>query len=260
MNKVCRNLPSLAKRLYSVWYRFMRVYTKNLLSNGFEPFFEPLIFLGGIGLGLGAFIKEIEGVPYVQFLGSALLVSTAMMTSAFECSYGTFISLEFDKAYDGIISAPISVENLLLGEMLWAGTKGFFFSFAVLCILSIMGVFRTPVVLFLPFVGFITGFMFSGISLFVTSFVKGIDQFSFYMTGFLSPMFFFSGTVFPLSQLPHYVRPIVEILPLTHSVRLSRAILFDRWEYFTFDLIYIIIVSVIFTFFGIRGIKKRLID
>jgi len=260
MNKSCINLSPFFKRLYSVWYRFMKVYTKNIFSNGFEPFLEPLIFLGGIGLGLGGFIKEIDGLPYIQFLGSALLVSTAMMTSAFECSYGTFIRLEFDKAYDGIISAPISVEDLLLGEMIWAGTKGFFFSSAVLCILFIMGVFKTPVVLFVPFVGFFTGFMFAGISLFVTSFVKGIDQFSFYMTGFLSPMFFFSGTVFPLSQLPSFLRPIVEILPLTHSVRLVRAVIFSRWEYFTFDVLYIIIVSIVFTLLGIKGIKKRLID
>ncbi|MGC8765893.1 MAG: ABC transporter permease [Brevinematia bacterium] len=260
MNNDCGKLKPLSHRLYSVWYRFMRVYTKNLFSNGFEPFFEPLIFLGGIGLGLGGFIKEIDGLPYIQFLGSALLVSTAMMTSAFECSYGTFIRLEFDKAYDGIISAPISVNDLLLGEMLWAGTKGFFFSFAVLSILFILGVFRTPTVFFVPIIGFLTGFMFAGISLFVTSFVKSIDHFSFYMTGFLSPMFFFSGTVFPLSQLPAFVRPVAELLPLTHSVRLSRAILFGRWEYFTFDLSYVIIVSVVFTVCGILGIKKRLID
>ncbi len=253
-------LQPLWKRLYSVWYRFMKVYTKNLLSNGFEPFFEPLIFLGGIGIGLGAFIKELDGVPYLQFLGSALLVSTSMMTAAFECSYGTFIRLEFDKAYDGIISAPISVENLLLGEMLWAGTKGLFFSFAVLVIFSMIGVFKTPFLFFVPIVGFLTGFMFAAISLFVTSFIKSIDNFSFYTTGFLSPMFFFSGTVFPLSQFPDFIRPLIEFLPLTHSIRLSRAILFSRWEYFTFDLLYIIIVSIVFGFLGIRGIKKRLID
>ncbi len=259
MNK-CYNLPNIFKRLTSVWYRFMRVYTKNLFSNGFEPFFEPLIFLGGIGIGLGAFIKELDGVPYLQFLGSALLVSTSMMTAAFECSYGTFIRLEFDKAYDGIISAPISVENLLLGEMLWAGTKGFFFSFAVLTVFTIIGVFKTPLVFIIPIVGFLTGFMFAGISLFVTSFIKSIDNFSFYTTGFLSPMFFFSGTVFPLSQFPDFLRPIIEILPLTHSIRLSRAILFSRWEYFTFDILYIIIISAVFGYLGIKGIKKRLID
>lgn len=152
--------PSLKTRIVSVWNRHVWVYGKNIFSNGLPPFMEPLVFLAGIGLGLGKYIIKMDGLPYIEFLGSALLVTTAMFTAAFECTYGTFIRLEFDKVYDGMLAAPITVNNLLISEILWAGTKGFFFSFAVLCILVGFGVVHLPRALLAPLAGFVTGVMF----------------------------------------------------------------------------------------------------
>ena len=254
-------MPGLAQRILSVWNRHVRVYGKNIISNGFPAFAEPLIFLTGIGLGLGVIIKEMDGVPYLQFLGSGLVISTAMMTSAFECSYGSFIRLEFEKVYDGMLAAPISVRNLLVGEILWAGTKGFFFSSAVLLVISAVGIFRVPQSLLVPFVGFLTGILFASLSLVVTSWVKSIDQFSFYFTGLLSPMFFFSGIVFPLSSLPKPLQLMAELLPLTHPVRISRSIFFMRHDPLAwFDLLYMVVVTLVLAVIGIRRLTRKLID
>jgi lipooligosaccharide transport system permease protein len=119
--------PSLAARLYSVWYRHFRVYTQNLLSNGLPPFLEPLLFLTGVGLGLSKYVTEsMDGLRYIEFLGTGLLMTSAMFTVAFECTYGTFIRLEFGKIYDGMLAAPLTVKNLVLGEIIWVGTKGLF--------------------------------------------------------------------------------------------------------------------------------------
>ena len=254
--------PPLHIRLYSVWYRHMRVYTKNILSNGFPPFLEPLIFLAGIGLGLGKYITEpMGGVKYIEFLGAGLLVTTAMFTSAFECSFGTFIRLEFEKVYDGMLAAPMTVNNLIVGEMLWAGTKGFFFSFAVLCILSVFRIITLPYGLLAPLVGFLTGVMFASVSLLVTSFVKTINHFNFYFTGFISPMFFFSGVVFPIENLPGFIRPVAELVPLTHSVRLVRAICTNNYEsILLLDLLYIVAFIILIGFLAIHRLKKRLVN
>jgi len=254
--------PPLHLRLYSVWYRHMRVYTKNLLSNGFPPFLEPLIFLAGVGLGLGKYITEpMGGVKYIEFLGTGLLVTTAMFTSAFECSFGTFIRLEYEKVYDGMLAAPMTVNNLIVGEMIWAGTKGFFFSFAVLCILSVFKIVALPYGLLAPFVGFLTGVMFASISLLVTSFVKTINHFNFYFTGFISPMFFFSGVVFPIENLPGFIRPAAELVPLTHSVRLVRAICTNHYEpIFLADMLYIAVFIILIGFLAIHRLKKRLVN
>jgi lipooligosaccharide transport system permease protein len=253
--------PSFISRIYSIWNRHLAVYTKNLFSNGFPPFVEPLIFLAGIGLGLGVFIKEMDGVPYIQFLASGLLITTSMFTSAFECSYGTFIRLEFDKVYDGMIAAPLTVNNLLSGEILWAGTKGFFFSLAVLCIIFAFGIIRTPALFLVPLAGFLTGLMFSSLSLLITSFVKSIDQYNFYFSGFLSPMFFFSGVVFPISNLPYPMKIIAEFIPLTHPVRIARAVCFNRWNSVVlWDFLYIILFILIIARLAITRLKKRIID
>lgn len=254
--------PPLHRRLYSVWYRHMRVYTRNILSNAFPPFLEPVIFLAGIGLGLGKYITEpMGGVRYIEFLGTGLLMTSAMYTAAFECSFGTFIRLEFEKVYDGMLAAPMTVNNLIIGEMLWAGSKGFFFSFAVLCILSVFGIIALPYSLLAPIIGFLTGLMFAAMSLFVTSFVKTINHFNFYFTGLLSPMFFFSGVVFPIEKLPGFIRPLAEIVPLTHSVRLVRAICTNNYSAFLLlDLLYIFAFIFLVGFFAIKRLKKRLVN
>ncbi len=254
--------PPLHIRLYSVWFRHVRVYAQNLISNGLPPFLEPLIFLAGIGMGLGGYINDkMGGVSYIEYLGTGLLVTAAMFTSAFECSYGTFIRLDFEKVYDGMLAAPMTANNLLVGEMLWAGTKGFFFTSAVLCVLSIFQIIALPYALLTPFVGFFTGLMFASLSLFITSFVKSINHFNFYFTGFISPMFFFSGVVFPLENLPSNIRPVAELVPLTHSVRIVRSICTNDYKpILLFDMSYIILFIVVFGYFAIKRLKKRLVN
>lgn len=253
--------PSLPRRLFSVWYRHTRVYTKNLVSNGLPPFLEPLLFLAGVGLGLGKYITEsMDGLSYINFLGTGLLVTAAMFTAAYECTFGTFIRLEFEKVYDGMLAAPITVNDLIIGEIIWAGTKGLFFTFAVLVILTLFGITHLPQGLLAPLVGFLTGLMFATLSLWITSFVKTINHFNFYLTGIISPMFFFSGVVFPISNLPPSVRFIAEIVPLTHAVRLARAVCTGTYRAgLLLDLLFIAVFTAITGWLAIRRLRRRLI-
>ncbi len=252
--------PPLAWRLFSVWYRHMRVYTRDLLSNGLPAFLEPIIFLVGIGLGLGRYIERMDGLPYLVFLATALPTTSAMFTAAYECTFGTFVRLEFQKAYDGMVAAPVTVRDLFVGEMLWAASKGLFFS---LCVVLIMWVFRAlpmPAGLVAIPVGFLTGAMFGALSLVVTAFVKNINHFNFYFTGFLSPMFFFAGTVFPLESLPRILQWVAEFLPLTHPVRLNRWLITGRWSVVLLaDLAYLVVVTVLAGWYGIRRLRARII-
>ena len=253
--------PRLAARLYAVWFRHVRVYFRNIISNGLPPFLEPLVFLVGIGMGLGAYLTKMEGVPFLEYLATGLLMTTAMFTSAFECSFGTFIRLEFEKAYDGMLAAPITVWDLLVGEILWAGTKGFFFTLAVLMVIYAFGILPIGLSLITPVVGFFTGTMFAALSLLITGFVKNINHFNFYFSGFISPMFFFAGVVFPVSNLPGIVHPISEMLPLTHAVRLTRAVSFPGEVPFLWaDAVYLVLFTLIVGYIGVHRLKGRLID
>jgi lipooligosaccharide transport system permease protein len=98
---------------------------------------EPLIFLAGIGLGLGGYIPAVGHMSYIKYLAIGLPLSSAMFTAAFECTFGTFIRLEFSKTYDGMLTGPLCIEDLFIGEIIWAGTKGAFYSLAVLFVLLV---------------------------------------------------------------------------------------------------------------------------
>lgn len=253
-------VPSLSQRLFGVWHRHFRVYVRHLVSNAFPPFLEPLVFLVGIGLGLGTYIATMDGIPYIQFLATGLLVTVAMFTASFECTFATFIRMEFDKNYDGILAAPVSVRDLFAGEILWAGTKGAFFSMCVLVIVFAFGIVRTPTSLFAPLVGFLGGIMFACLGLSVTSYVKTINHFSFYFTGCITPMFFFSGVVFPTSRLPAVIRPLVEVLPLTHLVRLVRAACAGTFEpLLLLDFLYCLVFIPLVGGFAIHRLRRRIV-
>ena len=259
--KINSKPPNFMERIFNVWYRHFKVYSKNMISNGIEVLLEPLFFLIAIGLGLGQYIVNMEGMPYIKYLASAIIVSASMFTAAYECTFGTFIRLEFDKVYDGMLSAPITAKDLLIGEIFFAGTKGFFFSSCILLILFIFNLIVFPVSLLAPIGGFLTGIMFGAFSLLITSFVNTINHFTFYFTGLLTPMFFFSGIIFPLSNIPSQIRWVAYVLPLSHSTKIIRAICLNRFSYdLFFDLIYIILFIIIIGFFAIKKLEKRLIN
>jgi len=254
-------LPSFWQRVISVWYRHVRVYNSDFVSNAFPPFFEPLIFLAGLGLGLGAYIQEMGAANYMLFLASGLIVTSSMYTAAFECTYGTFVRLEFDKIYDGMLGAPLSPNDLIIGEVLFAGTKGFFFALAVLTVTWLVGIINYPLSILAALAGFLGGIMFATLSLFITSFVKNLNHFNFYFTGLLSPMFFFSGVVFPVENLPGGLQRIAEAIPLTHVVRIARAFCVPgglKLELF-YDLSYCLIFVAVTGWLAMRGLKKRMI-
>ncbi len=258
MNKI--QPPSFSNRVYSVWYRHILVYVKNIFSNGIPPFLEPLLFLAGVGIGLGGFVGEINGIAYVTFLASGIIAPPAMFTAAYECTFGTFIRLEFDKVYDGMIASSITVDDLFIGEILFAGTKGLFFSSAVLAVLSSFGLIESPMAIFTVFVGFFTAMMFAALSLLVTSFVNNINHFNFYFTGFITPTFFLSGIVFPLNTLPKFVEIFALIFPLVHSVNLMRAFCFNKFELSLIgDVLYIITFVLAIGFLAILRLRQKII-
>jgi len=253
-------VPSLSRRLGSVWYRHYRVYRQDLISNGIPPFLEPLFFLAGIGLGLGKYVGFIEDVPFLVFIAAGIAVPSAMFTASFECTFGTFIRLEYDKVYDGMISAPLKVTDLFIGEILFAATKGLFFSGSVTAVLTVFGLTAGPGFLFAPLIGFFTGALFAALSLLITSVVTNINHFNFYFTGLLTPMFFFSGIIFPLEDMPQVMRIIARILPLAHAVTLTRAGWFGQWDpVLLWNMLYMVGLTLVLAAWAIRRLRRRLL-
>jgi lipooligosaccharide transport system permease protein len=256
--------PGRMTRITSVWYRHYRVYTRNFISNAFPPFLEPVFFLLAIGVGLGTFITRMEGLSYFEFLASGMLIPPAMYTAAFECTFGTFIRLEFEKVYDGMLASPLTYTDLILGEILFCAVKSFFFSACVLVVITVSsaGTFPVyPVALLAPIGGLFTGLMFAPLSLIVTSLVKNINHFNFYFTGLLTPMFMVSGIVFPLSSLPTPLLVVAEVMPLAHVVRIVRGICTASIQSsIILDTFYIVVFCIVATVLSMKFLKKRFID
>ncbi len=256
------SLPSRSKRIFSVWYRHVRVYRINIYSNAITSLLEPLIMLAGLGMGLGTYIKNMGSIDYLLFLGSGVVAATAMYTAAFECSFGTFMRLEYEKIYDGILGASISIKDILIGEILFVGTKGFVFSLATLIVTWSVGIITNPLSIFAAFIGIIVGIMFGVLSMAITSVVKNINHFNFYYTGVLSPMFFISGTTFPIENLPSILVYVAKLMPLYHATSLIRAFCVPGMinASLLYNLLYCIIFIVVIGYLAINGMEKRMLE
>ncbi|MDR2734840.1 MAG: ABC transporter permease [Spirochaetota bacterium] len=256
--------PKMPRRLLAVWYRHYRVYMRTFWTNAFAPFFEPIMFLVAMGFGFSKIMaaESLDGLPFMDFIASGIILMSPLYSASFECTYGTFIRLHYDKAYDGMLAAPLSPRDVLLGEVFWAASKSAFYCAVVLGVVFAFGYIGTMGSLLSPILGFFTGLLFAAAALFVTSFVRyNIDHFNFYFTGFLSMMFFCCGFFFPISRLPMPLSIIAEILPLTHLIRLERALCFGNWgtEHIT-AAVYCLVFTLVIGWIAIRRLERQLID
>ncbi|MCK5248526.1 MAG: ABC transporter permease, partial [Spirochaetaceae bacterium] len=114
--------------------------------------------------------------------------------------------------------------------------------------------------IFAPLIGFFTGALFASLSLLVTSVVKNINHFNFYFTGLLTPMFFFSGIIFPIENMPPVLRVVARILPLAHAVSLTRAGWFGSWKpELLLNMLYMASVTILLGAWAIRRLRRRLL-
>ena len=261
--------PPLSRRLYAVWFRHWLVYRSTLLANSLPAFAEPIFFLIAIGIGLGQYIDaEIGGLPFGAWLGAGVLAMTALFTSVFETTYGTFVRMVYQKTYDAMIVTPITVRDAFLGELLWCGTKGLAFTAIVLSIFLIFGAFNDWLpaiqwtVVFIPFLGFVAGFLFGALGMLITSRIKNLNNFNFFLTGVITPMAFFSGMLFPVQQLPFLFEYLAYALPLFHFTELNRYLLFGYQEgriveWLWFCPVYLAVVTPLLAWVAIRAIRTR---
>jgi lipooligosaccharide transport system permease protein len=254
---------SLFWSLYGVWYRHLKVYCKTLLANATPPVLEPLFFFAAVVVGLAAYMKGgmFDGLDYPTYVASGMLVSSAMFTGVFETTYSTFVRLTWQRTYDAMVSTHLRVPEVFVGELLFCGTKGGAFAAVVLLVTLLFGVQVTWWCLLVPLIGFATGYVFGTIGLIVTSYVKMMNNFTFFTTGIITPLFFFSGTFFPVRGVHGpWVDALWWILPLAHPIELSRALFRAQagWDTLLHVLI-MIAYGVVCHWFAIRRMTKRVL-
>jgi lipooligosaccharide transport system permease protein len=216
----------LGPGLVRVWARHMRVWLRYWLSNLISNFLEPFVYLVGLGFGLGHYVQRMDGVPYATFVAPGIIASAAMFAASFENTFGTYVRLTYQKTFDAIIATPVSVDEVSAGELLYGATKSTLFATVILAAIVATRLVPHPLAgaLLVPGVALLTGLVFGALAMTVAALVPNIDNFNYYITLCLTPMFVFSGVFYPVDTLPAFARAIAWCTPLYHAVRLCRAL------------------------------------
>jgi lipooligosaccharide transport system permease protein len=251
----------LSYRLLKPWRRNIVTFVKTWKLNFVPPFLEPILYLLALGFGLGGFIESVDGVPYAKFIAPALVSISVMTASFFECTYTSFVRMYYLKTFDAMIATPISIEEVITGELFWGATRSTIYATIMLPVLLAFGVVELPSsLLIIPF-AFLGGLLFSCIAMCFTALSPTIDTLSYPNFLFITPMFLFSGTFFPITVLPETIQYIaLSILPLAHVVIINRALTLGIYSFsIVTSLLWILATTTIFFFVSIKLMKRRLI-
>jgi len=228
--------------------------------------FEPIFYLVGIGLGLGAIISEVplangQVVPYAAFVAPALVATAAMNGAVFETIFNVFFKLNYAKTYDGVLATPMGITEIALGELLWALMRAALYAIAMFVIMFFMGLILSPLGVFMIPAALLVAAAFAAAGLAGTSFLRTVNDFDVPMGLIVMPMFLFSGTFFPIEGvLPDWLVAIIQFTPLYHGIGLIRGLStgivgFEQ----LLSLVYLLTFFAICLWIAMRQMERRLI-
>ena len=255
-------MNNLSSRAFFIVKRNMWSYKDFVVPTILVSLGEPLFYLVAMGLGLGAYMGALGGKPYLNFLVPGLIITSAMLSSSFECLYGTFVRMIHEKMFDEYLATPISAEDIVAGEIIWAVFRGLISGLLMLFVSMLLGVYPASLIGYvLIFILMMTvSFLFSSLAMIVTSFAPNFDFFNYYTELFLTPMFFFAGVFFPLDKMPFVFKLATQFLPLTHAVAISRAIYSGIYNpMLIVRFLILLVVGTICFFLALYFMKRRLI-
>lgn len=212
-------------RFLHVWRRNLLVWKKLALPSVLGNLADPLLYMVGLGYGLGSMVTQVQGVSYVAFLAGGVVCSSTMMTASFEAMYSAFSRMHVQRTWDAILNAPLTLDDVILGEWVWAASKAVLSGCAVLLVAAALGLVPSPMALWVMLVIALTGLVFSALGLIITALSPSYDFFSYYFTLAVTPMMLLCGVFFPLEQLPAAGQAAAQVLPLTHAVALARPLI-----------------------------------
>jgi len=230
-------------------------------GTAFSSVLEPIVYLFAFGLGLGAtLVGRVDGLPYVEFVGTGLVATAVIFSSVLPAMFGTFVKHRFQNTYDAILAAPVDVEELVTAEMLWIGVRASVFGSFPLLVAMGFGLDPAPGMLLVPLFCFIAALGFAAFGIAMAATVAKIDQFNYITTLFVTPLFLVAGTFFPLDRLPDALYVISQFNPVAHLVTLVRHAAFG---FVPADLLRVagfFVFSFVLWRVAIRQMTARLID
>jgi lipooligosaccharide transport system permease protein len=256
---------SITARFIAVWYRNWIVYLHTWKVSFLPPLLEPILYIVAFGVGFKVLIPNVSyngmQLSYVAFIAPALVASGIMNGSFFETTYSSFVRMYYQKTFDATMSAPVSVDEITTGEIVWGATRSLLTATIMLAVVSAFGLVRWPYALLIIPLAIIGGLGFGAVGMVFTGIVPNIDMFTLPTFLFITPMFLFSGTFFPLDSLPGWAQRVAMLLPLTHLSIVCREIClgFPAGWSTLWSLLYLVVFAVVFFVIALQVLRRRLI-
>lgn len=221
--------PRPSRLSLAVLRRNFLVWRKTALTTVLGDVLDPMVVLLALGYGLGKLLPAIDGVPYITFLAAGSICMGALYGASFEATYSAFSRLQVQRTWEGMLNTPLSLDDVLWAEILWAAAKAVKSGLAILLVVVVFDIAREPTMLWIPLVLLLAGLTFSALAIIVTVLARGYDFFMYYFTLVMTPMVFLSGVFFPVSQLPAALSAVMQWLPLAPAINLIRPMLLGQW-------------------------------
>jgi lipooligosaccharide transport system permease protein len=215
-------LPALTPRFVQVWRRNFMVWRKLAVPSMLGNLADPMLYMLGLGYGLGSLLPEVDGRPYITFLAAGTVCYSTMNSATFEALYSAFSRMHVQKTWGAILNAPIDLDDVMLAEAAWAASKSVLSGIAILAVIWILGLSQSPLTLFIIPLTLLIGLTFASLGLTITALSPSYDFFLYYFTLVITPMVLLCGVFFPVSQLPPFLQAVSAWLPLTHAIEIAR--------------------------------------
>ena len=220
------HLPQLSLRFIPVWRRNYLVWRKLAIPSMLGNLADPMLYMLGLGFGLGSLLPEVAGVPYITFLAAGTVAYSTMNSATFEVLYSGFSRMHVQRTWDAIMNTPMTLDDVMLGELTWAATKSLLSGIAILIVIWVLGLHASFwMTLWIIPVVILIGFCFAGMGLVMNAISPSYDFFLYYFTLVITPMVLLCGVFYPVSQLPPWLQTISSFLPLTHAIDLVRPLM-----------------------------------
>ena len=227
MSTITKHLapPAVSLRFIHVWRRNVLVWRKLAVPSMLGNLADPMLYMLGFGYGLGRMLPDVFGTSYIAFLAAGMVCSSTMMSASFEAMYSGFSRMHVQRTWDAIMNAPVTLDDVLIGEAVWTASKALLSGIAVLVVATALGLTQSWLALWVVPVMFLTGIAFASLGLIMTALSPSYDFFMYYFTLFITPMTLLCGVFFPTDQLPETLQHVAALLPLTHAVAVARPLM-----------------------------------
>jgi len=257
-------MSNISWRFMSVWRRNLIVYRKIWKVNFLVPLLEPAFYILAFGLGFQGLVQGLsyggKTLAYTQFMAPALIAVSIMYNSFFETTYASFVRMYYQKTFDGMMTTPLSIEEIILAEIVWGATKATAAAAVMTLVLGALGFVDFPLGLLIVPLAFLGGLAFGAVGMFFTGITSSIDMFNLPIFLFITPMFLFSGTFFPVSGLPEWAQTAALLFPLYHLAGLTRACCLGLTETSPIlSLVYLIAFALCFLGLALIAMRRRMI-